>query len=56
VTAAVPVLLRAFGGYQSARTIHFAASAALLMFVVIHLAMVVLSGFCRQMKGMILGR
>jgi thiosulfate reductase cytochrome b subunit len=56
VTAAFPSLLRIFGGYQSARTIHFFAFAALLAFVAVHLAMVIKSGFRRQMKGMTLGR
>ena len=56
ITAALPVLLRTFGGYQSARTIHFFAFAALVIFVVMHLLMIVLSGFRRQMRGMTLGR
>ena len=56
VTAALPILLDVFGGYQSARTIHFFAFVSLLIFVLVHLLMVVLSGFRRQMKGMTLGR
>ena len=56
VTAALPILLRIFGGYQSARTIHFFAFAALVVFVLVHLLMIVLSGFRRQMRGMTLGR
>jgi thiosulfate reductase cytochrome b subunit len=55
VTAAFPFLLRVFGGYQSARTIHFFAFAALVLFVLVHVAMVVLSGFRRQMRAMIVG-
>ncbi len=55
VTAAMPWLLSAFGGYQSARTIHFFTFAALLLFVVIHVAMVALSGFRRQIRGMTIG-
>jgi thiosulfate reductase cytochrome b subunit len=55
VTAAYPVLLDVFGGSQSARTIHFFAFAALLLFLVVHVAMVVLTGFKRQMRAMILG-
>ena len=55
VTAAFPVLLRLFGGYQSARTIHFFAFVALLAFVCVHVAMVVKSGFRRQMRAMALG-
>jgi thiosulfate reductase cytochrome b subunit len=56
VTAGYPVLLRLFGGYQSARTIHFLAFAAILLFVFAHVLMVVMSGFRRQMRGMTLGK
>jgi thiosulfate reductase cytochrome b subunit len=55
VTAGVPLLSRLFGGYQSARTIHFFAFVALVLFVVAHVVMVVRSGFRRQMRGMIVG-
>ena len=51
VTAAFPFLLSVFGGYQSARTIHFFAFTALVLFVIAHVVMVVLSGFARQMRG-----
>jgi thiosulfate reductase cytochrome b subunit len=56
VTAAVPGLLDLFGGYQSARTIHFFASAVLILFVIVHVVMVVRSGFRRHMRAMTLGR
>jgi thiosulfate reductase cytochrome b subunit len=55
VTAAYPVLLDLFGGSQSARTIHFFAFAALVLFLAVHVAMVVLTGFRRQMRAMTLG-
>jgi thiosulfate reductase cytochrome b subunit len=55
VTAAYPVLLDVFGGSQSARTIHFFAFVALVLFLVVHVSMVVLTGFKRQMRAMILG-
>ena len=55
VTAAFPILLRVFGGFQSARTIHFATFAALLLFVCVHIVMVFASGFRRQMRAMTLG-
>jgi len=55
VTAAAPWLLSLFGGYQSARTIHFFAFLTLVLFVITHFAMVVLSGFRRQMVGMTIG-
>lgn len=56
VTATVPGLLDLFGGQQSARTIHFFASAVLVLFVIVHVAMVVRSGFRRQVRAMTLGR
>ena len=55
VTAAFPILLDVFGGYQSARTIHFFGFAALVLFLVVHVAMVVLTGFRQQLRAMILG-
>jgi thiosulfate reductase cytochrome b subunit len=55
VTAAMPALLRLFGGYQSARTVHFFTFVALLLFVVVHVVMVVKSGFRRQVRGMTVG-
>jgi thiosulfate reductase cytochrome b subunit len=55
VTAAFPLLLDVFGGSQSARTIHFFAFAALVLFLIVHLAMVLLTGFRRHMRTMILG-
>ena len=55
VTAAFPFLSRMFGGYQSARTVHFFAFVALLLFVVVHIVMVVKSGFRRQIRAMTVG-
>ncbi len=55
IAAALPFLQRMFGGFQSARTIHFASFAALLIFVVVHVVEVVRSGFRRQLRGMTLG-
>ena len=55
VTAALPFMLTVFGGYQSARTIHFFAFAALLMFVIVHVVMVIRSGFRRQIRAITVG-
>ena len=55
VTAAYPILLDVFGGYQSARTLHFVGFVALFLFLVVHVAMVALTGFRRQLRAMILG-
>ncbi len=56
ITAAYPFLLRLFGGFQSARTIHFFAFVALMLFLLGHVAMVIQSGFKRQMRGMTFGK
>lgn len=56
ITAALPFLLDIFGGYQSARTVHFFSFALLLTFLLVHLAMVFVAGFGRQMRAMILGK
>ena len=41
VTAAVPGLLDVFGGQQSARTIHFFTTVAIVLFFVVHIVMVI---------------
>lgn len=56
VTSAYPFLSGMFGGLQSARTVHFFAFVALLLFLLVHVGMVILSGFRRQMRGMTFGR
>ena len=56
VVAAFPVLLDIFGGHQSARTLHFFGFVAIISFVVGHVAMVVLTGFGRHMRAMIVGK
>ena len=55
-TSAFPLSVVALGGRQSARTIHFFVSGLLLLFVVIHVAMVFLSGFRNRMRAMLSGR
>lgn len=55
VTAACPTLLDLFAGSQSARTIHFFVFSALVLFLVVHLVMVALTGFRRQLRAMTLG-
>lgn len=56
VTAAAPFLAGMFGGAQSARTVHFFAFAALMLFLLGHVGMVALSGFRRHMRAMTFGR
>jgi thiosulfate reductase cytochrome b subunit len=52
ITAAYPFLLKIFFGAQSARTIHFFVSFVLVLFLLVHVAMVARSGFNKQMRGM----
>jgi thiosulfate reductase cytochrome b subunit len=55
VTSAAPPLVEVFGGQQSARTIHFVVTSVLLVFLAVHVAMVCLTGFRSQMRGMLTG-
>lgn len=54
-TAAFPMSVVLLGGRQSARTIHFFVSWALVLFLVVHVTMVALAGFWSRMRGMITG-
>jgi thiosulfate reductase cytochrome b subunit len=56
VDAAAPWLLDLFGGRQSARAIHFLLATYLVLFLIVHLIMVVLSGPINNLRGMITGR
>lgn len=54
--SAIPIAVSVFGGRQSARTLHFFLSIALVIFVLLHVAMVWLAGFRTRMTAMITGR
>jgi len=54
--SAVPATVTLLGGQQSARTIHFFVSLALLLFLLVHVVMVCLAGFRGRMRAMITGR
>jgi thiosulfate reductase cytochrome b subunit len=56
VTAAAPILFDLFGGRQSARTIHFLTANILVLFVLIHVFEVLVSGAINRMRSMITGR
>ena len=56
VASAFPAAVTVFGGQQSARTIHFFVSALLVLFLLVHIAMVCLTGFRCRMRAMITGR
>lgn len=49
-------LVSLFDGRQTARTIHFLCAAALVVFVLIHVAMVLLTGVWNNLRAMITGR
>ena len=55
-TSAFPATAELLGGRQSARTIHFFVTWLLLLFLVVHVAMVALSGFWSRVRSMITGQ
>jgi thiosulfate reductase cytochrome b subunit len=55
-TAAFPATAWLVGGRQTARTLHFFLTWALVVFLVVHVTMIAISGFWRRMRAMILGR
>ncbi len=54
--AAFPFLIDMLGGRQSARTIHFISATGIVLFVVVHLVMVLISGVWNNLRSMITGR
>ncbi|WP_310496077.1 cytochrome b/b6 domain-containing protein [Sandarakinorhabdus sp.] len=56
LNAAFPFLNEMFGGRQSARSLHWIAANLILVFILVHLLMVVLSGPINQLRGMITGK
>jgi thiosulfate reductase cytochrome b subunit len=55
IASALPGAVTVFGGQQSARTIHFFVSVFLVLFVLVHVVMVSLTGFRHRMRAMITG-
>jgi len=55
INAVIPWLLDLFGGRQSARSIHFIAAFLIVLFVVVHLLMVIVSGPINELRSMITG-
>jgi thiosulfate reductase cytochrome b subunit len=53
---AFPFLPWIFGGRQSARTIHFLCAFSFVLFFIVHIVMVVLSGTWNNIRSMITGR
>ena len=56
MNAAFPSLLDIFGGRQSARSLHFITASLLVVFVIVHVAMVILSGPWNNLRSMVTGR
>jgi thiosulfate reductase cytochrome b subunit len=54
--SAFPWAVDVLGGRQSARTLHFFISGFLVIFLLVHVTMVYLSGFRSRMRAMITGR
>jgi thiosulfate reductase cytochrome b subunit len=54
--AAFPATVNWLGGRQSARTIHFFVSVALILFLFVHVVMVWREGFVSRMRAMTMGR
>jgi thiosulfate reductase cytochrome b subunit len=55
IDAWTPWLPSLFGGRQAARTIHFAVASSLVLFAVVHVALVLLSGPINEVRSMITG-
>jgi thiosulfate reductase cytochrome b subunit len=56
VMSVYPFMVTVLGGHQSARTLHFVFSSLLLLFIIVHVAMVFLVGFTSHVQAMITGR
>jgi thiosulfate reductase cytochrome b subunit len=56
IESVIPGAVAALGGRQSARTIHFFVSIALVLFLFVHVFMVSLAGFWKRVSAMITGR
>ena len=54
--SAFPKAVGVLGGQQSARTLHFAVTILLTLFLLVHVFMVILAGFGSRMRAMITGR
>jgi thiosulfate reductase cytochrome b subunit len=52
ITSVFPSIVTVLGGQQSARTIHFFVSDILLLFLLVHIAMVYRAGFVERLRGM----
>ena len=56
IVSVAPSVATILGGQQSARTLHFFGTILLVLFVLVHIGMVWLSGFGSRMRAMITGQ
>jgi thiosulfate reductase cytochrome b subunit len=56
ITSVIPELVTIFGGQQSARTIHFFVASVLVLFLLVHIAMVCRAGFVDRVRAMVTGQ
>jgi thiosulfate reductase cytochrome b subunit len=54
--SALPATVNLLGGRQSARTLHFFLTDLLVLFLIVHVAMIALAGFWSRTRAMITGR
>jgi thiosulfate reductase cytochrome b subunit len=56
IASVLPASVAILGGQQSARTIHFFVTIALVVFLLGHVTMVIRAGFWNRVRTMITGR
>ena len=56
INASQPWMLDVFGGRQSARSLHFICAMLVITFIVVHVALVLVSGVFNNLRSMITGR
>ena len=54
-TSVFPAVVSTLGGHQAARTIHFFVAVSLVVFLIVHIAMVCFAGFKHRVAAMIKG-
>ena len=56
IASTFPAAVAVLGGQQSARTMHFFVSVLLVLFLLVHVVMICLTGFRNRVRAMITGR
>jgi len=56
IVSVFPMVVTVLGGQQTARTIHFFIAGLLVLFLVIHVAMLWLAGFTTRVRAMVTGQ